>query len=71
MAVQRLGLCASKVGHVCSIPGQGTGIPHAMWHSDPSKKTPKTTFLKCIYAFMHFKNGGKKKEAVTSVSEVF
>ena len=30
---QGLRLCASKVGHVSSISGGGTKIPHAAWHS--------------------------------------
>ena len=32
MEVQWLGLCASTAGDMGSIPGQGTKIPHAVWH---------------------------------------
>ena len=30
--VKRLKLCASNAGGAGSIPGQGTMIPHAVWH---------------------------------------
>ena len=32
LVVKRLKLCASNAGGAGSIPGQGTMIPHAVWH---------------------------------------
>ena len=38
---QWLGLCASKAGGVCSIPGWETKISHASWLSKKKKKEKK------------------------------
>ena len=38
---QQLRLCASTAGDKGSIPGQGTKIPHAVWHSQKMKKKKK------------------------------
>ena len=38
MAGQWLRLCATTAGGVGSIPGQGTKIPYASWHSKNKKK---------------------------------
>ena len=35
---QWLRFWASKAGGIRSIPGQGTKIPHAMWHGQKKKK---------------------------------
>ena len=41
MAVQWLGLHASTAGGTGLIPGQGTKIPHALWHGQKQNKTEK------------------------------
>ena len=41
LAVQRLRLCTSNVGGKGSIHGQGTKIPHAVWHGHKEKKRKK------------------------------
>ena len=33
LVLQWLILCASTAGDTCSIPGRGTKISHAKWHS--------------------------------------
>ena len=38
MVVQWLGLCAATAGVMGSNPGQGTKIPHAVWHGQEIKK---------------------------------
>ena len=38
LEVRQLGLCVPNLGAVGSIPGQGTKIPHAAWHSQKKKK---------------------------------
>ena len=38
LAVQWLTLHASTAGGVGSIPGQGTKIPHALWHGQNDSK---------------------------------
>ena len=37
LAVQWLRLCASNTGGVGLIPGLGTKMPHAVWHSQNKK----------------------------------
>ena len=44
LAVQWLGLCASTAVGMGSLPGQGTKIPQATWHSQKKKKK-KTDWL--------------------------
>ena len=39
--IQWLGFCASTAEGVYSVPGQGTKVPHAMWHSPPPPTPPK------------------------------
>ena len=41
MAVQWLGLHASTAGGTGSIPGQGTKIPHALWHDQKQNRKGK------------------------------
>ena len=43
MEVQWLGLCASTAGGMGSIPGQGTKIPHAVWHGQKQNQDQKQT----------------------------
>ena len=38
LAIQWLGHQAPNTGDTVSIPGQGTKIPHAAWHSQRKKK---------------------------------
>ena len=38
LVVQWLGLCASTSENMGLIPGWGTKIPHAPWHSQKKKK---------------------------------
>ena len=38
LVVQWLGFCTSTAGGICLIPGPGTKIPQAMWHSKKEKK---------------------------------
>ena len=38
LAIQWLGHQAPNTGDTISIPGQGTKIPHAAWHSQRKKK---------------------------------
>ena len=38
LVVQWLRLCASMAGGTGLIPGWGTKIPHAAWHSQKKKK---------------------------------
>ena len=38
LVVHLLRLCPSNAGGVGSIPGQGTEIPHAAWHSQKERK---------------------------------
>ena len=42
LVAQWLGLCASKAGGVCSIPGWGTKITHVSWLSQKIGKKKKT-----------------------------
>ena len=39
LVVQWLGFCAPTAGDTGSIPGRGTKILHAVWHSPPKKTT--------------------------------
>ena len=41
LVVQWLGLCASTSENMGLIPGWGTKIPHAPWHSQKKKKNRK------------------------------
>ena len=41
LVVQWLGFCTSTAGGICLIPGPGTKIPQAMWHSKKEKKKKK------------------------------
>ena len=50
----RLGLCVSMAAGIGLVPGQGTKIPHAAWHSQKKKKRKKiekkkTLILKQYY----------------------
>ena len=45
LAIQWLRLQASTAGGVGSIPGLGTKLLHAAWHSQRKKKKPTTTVL--------------------------
>ena len=38
LVVQLLRLCPSNAGGVGSIPGWGTKVPHAAWHSQKERK---------------------------------
>ena len=52
LAVQWLGLCASTAGGTGQIPGRGTGIPCAAWHSHRKQKKRKKinqTHLICLF----------------------
>ena len=42
LEVQRLGHCDSTAGGTVLIPGRGTKIPHAMWHSQKKKRNIKS-----------------------------
>ena len=46
LVVQGLRLCTSNVGGTGSVPGRGTKIPHAMWHSQKKIKTKQTNKTK-------------------------
>ena len=43
MVIQWLGLGVSNAEGAGSIPGQGTKIPRAIWHSQNTKKKKKET----------------------------
>ena len=43
VAVQWLRFCPSNAGSAGSIPGQGTKIPHAVWHGQKKIKERKKT----------------------------
>ena len=44
LAVQGLRLCASTAGGAGLIPGQGTKILYALWHSKKKKKKENDSF---------------------------
>ena len=50
LAVQQLSLCTPDAGHMGSIPGQGTKVPHAEWgsRSRGGEEVPPTGWLKTI-----------------------
>ena len=48
LVVQWLRLRTSTAGGTGSIPGQGTKIPHAVWHSQKKKKEKKKAHVKDI-----------------------
>ena len=41
LKVQWLRLCAFTVGDTGSIPGSGTKVPHALWHSQEQQTNEK------------------------------
>ena len=50
MVIQWLGLGVSNAEGTGSIPGQGTKIPRAIWHSQNTKKKKKRNShrMKCV-----------------------
>ena len=45
LAVQWLRLCTSNAGGTVSIPGQGTKIPHVVWHGQNDNNNKKLEYI--------------------------
>ena len=59
LAIQWLGHQAPNTGDTVSIPGQGTKIPHAAWHSQRKKKKKMGRGHEQIFFHRRYANGNR------------